>query len=79
MGDQVVLNVDRLVKPPEVDGPSSSAADNGKAVAEEEETEDQPLITVGECRICQEEDSIKNLETPCACSGSLKVFFGCPI
>jgi len=25
-----------------------------------------------ECRICQEEDSIKNLETPCACSGSLK-------
>ncbi|PSR88312.1 E3 ubiquitin-protein like [Actinidia chinensis var. chinensis] len=76
MGDHVVLNVDRLVKPSEVDGPSSSGADNGKAVAvvvaEEGETEDQPLITVGECRICQEEDSIKNLETPCACSGSLE-------
>ncbi|KAH7387132.1 hypothetical protein KP509_16G007100 [Ceratopteris richardii] len=26
----------------------------------------------GECRICQEEDGIINLEAPCACSGSLK-------
>uniref|UniRef100_A0A2P2L6H6 Membrane associated ring finger 1 8 n=1 Tax=Rhizophora mucronata TaxID=61149 RepID=A0A2P2L6H6_RHIMU len=34
--------------------------------------EDEPLIQTVECRICQEEDSIKNLETPCACSGSLK-------
>eukprot|EP00250_Pteridium_aquilinum_P016310 c23043_g1_i1 orf=438-1616(-) len=25
-----------------------------------------------ECRICQEEDDIANLESPCACSGSLK-------
>ncbi|EPS73951.1 hypothetical protein M569_00809, partial [Genlisea aurea] len=24
-----------------------------------------------ECRICQEEDSVNNLESPCACSGSL--------
>ncbi|XWS51135.1 hypothetical protein CRYUN_Cryun12cG0150800 [Craigia yunnanensis] len=34
--------------------------------------EEEPLIQTVECRICQEEDSIKNLETPCACSGSLK-------
>ncbi|KAK8537585.1 hypothetical protein V6N13_096599 [Hibiscus sabdariffa] len=34
--------------------------------------EEEPLIQTAECRICQEEDSIKNLETPCACSGSLK-------
>ncbi|XP_020110689.1 uncharacterized protein LOC109725759 [Ananas comosus] len=34
--------------------------------------EEEPLIQVVECRICQEEDHIKNLETPCACSGSLK-------
>ncbi|XP_071904079.1 uncharacterized protein [Coffea arabica] len=34
--------------------------------------EDEPLIQTVECRICQEEDSIKNLEVPCACSGSLK-------
>lgn len=25
-----------------------------------------------ECRICQEEDDVNNLETPCACSGSVK-------
>ncbi|KAE8707412.1 RING/FYVE/PHD zinc finger superfamily protein isoform 2 [Hibiscus syriacus] len=34
--------------------------------------EEEPLIQAAECRICQEEDDIKNLETPCACSGSLK-------
>ncbi|CAA7401917.1 unnamed protein product [Spirodela intermedia] len=34
--------------------------------------EEEPLIQGVECRICQEEDSIKNLDTPCACSGSLK-------
>lgn len=34
--------------------------------------EEQPLIQALECRICQEEDTIKNLEAPCACSGSLK-------
>lgn len=26
----------------------------------------------GECRICQEEDTIKNLDNPCTCAGSLK-------
>lgn len=39
------------------------------AVADEEE----PLIQSVECRICQEEDTTKNLEAPCACNGSLKV------
>jgi len=39
------------------------------AVADEEE----PLLQSVECRICQEEDSTKNLEAPCACNGSLKV------
>ncbi|KAL0385793.1 UNVERIFIED_CONTAM: hypothetical protein Sradi_2973600 [Sesamum radiatum] len=34
--------------------------------------EEAPLIGMGECRICQEEDSLTNLESPCACSGSLK-------
>ncbi|RZR71621.1 hypothetical protein BHM03_00006115 [Ensete ventricosum] len=38
-------------------------------VAEEKE----PLIQMVDCRICQEEDHIKNLEAPCACSGSLKL------
>ena len=39
-------------------------------VADEEE---EPLIQSVECRICQDEDSVKNLESPCSCSGSLKV------
>ncbi|GAV60983.1 DUF3675 domain-containing protein/RINGv domain-containing protein [Cephalotus follicularis] len=34
--------------------------------------EEEPLIQMVECRICQEEDTIKNLEIPCSCSGSLK-------
>ncbi|VVB17706.1 unnamed protein product [Arabis nemorensis] len=34
--------------------------------------EEEPLIQSVECRICQEEDSVKNLESPCSCSGSLK-------
>ncbi|EXB44691.1 E3 ubiquitin-protein ligase MARCH4 [Morus notabilis] len=34
--------------------------------------EEEPLIQTSECRICQEEDTLKNLEVPCACSGSLK-------
>lgn len=29
--------------------------------------------SLGECRICQDEDSICNLETPCSCRGTLMV------
>lgn len=49
--------------------------ENGKRVVEDDEIsdgEEEPLLQMVECRICQEEDRIKNLETPCACSGSLK-------
>ncbi|KAL5677519.1 hypothetical protein ACJX0J_013650, partial [Zea mays] len=42
------------------------------AVGESMVSEAEPLLQVVECRICQEEDSIKNLESPCACTGSLK-------
>ncbi|CAN7022044.1 unnamed protein product [Brassica rapa subsp. trilocularis] len=34
--------------------------------------EEEPLLQAVECRICQEEDITNNLETPCACNGSLK-------
>ncbi|KAK8493213.1 hypothetical protein V6N13_021459 [Hibiscus sabdariffa] len=34
--------------------------------------EEEPLLQTVECRICQDEDNIKNLEAPCSCSGSLK-------
>lgn len=55
--------------------PSSSDAvavvvdENKDSFADEE----APLLSMAECRICQEEDSIDALETPCACNGSLKV------
>ncbi|GFP86198.1 E3 ubiquitin-protein ligase march3 [Phtheirospermum japonicum] len=86
MGDHSVVNVNQLPKPeavdftgkkPEMVGSSSSsmAAKDDKVVVvveNEEADEESPLIGMGECRICQEEDSLSNLESPCACSGSLK-------
>lgn len=68
MNDHVVLYVDGLERH---DTEASSSNDVAQIVAGG--TEEQPLIQKGECRICQEEDCIQNLEIPCACSGSLKV------
>ncbi|KAH6798497.1 RING/FYVE/PHD zinc finger superfamily protein [Perilla frutescens var. frutescens] len=61
-------------KPEMVASSSSMTEDNSVVVIVDEEVEDEnvPLIGMGECRICQEEDSLNNLESPCACSGSLK-------
>lgn len=55
-----------------VDPSTSGPEDKGLAEHHGPE-EEEPLIQMVECRICQEEDSINNLEIPCACSGSLKV------
>lgn len=55
--------------------PSKEGGSNSNKQKEENSTgseEEEPLIQMVECRICQEEDHVKNLETPCACSGSLK-------
>ncbi|KAF8408104.1 hypothetical protein HHK36_007246 [Tetracentron sinense] len=52
--------------------PSGSTIED-KRVEEHEPNEEESLIQTVECRICQEEDHIKNFETPCACSGSLKI------
>ncbi|KVH96150.1 Protein of unknown function DUF3675 [Cynara cardunculus var. scolymus] len=76
MGDHLVLDVNRPIKrSEEMAGPSSS---NTVAVVPEENggsyDEEAPLLTMAECRICQEEDSIDSLETPCACNGSLKPY-----
>ncbi|KAL3631167.1 hypothetical protein CASFOL_024151 [Castilleja foliolosa] len=88
MGDYSVVNVNQLPKPEAVDSTgkkpemvgsstSSMAPNDDKVVVvvvmeNEEVDEESPLIGMGECRICQEEDSLSNLESPCACSGSLK-------
>ncbi|KAK8686811.1 hypothetical protein V6N13_125828 [Hibiscus sabdariffa] len=87
MSDHLVLYVDRLVRPVPLQPVESEAAPSTEISCppcfskekeivpggeEEEEEEEEPLIQAAECRICQEEDSIENLETPCACSGSLR-------
>ncbi|OIW16941.1 hypothetical protein TanjilG_08524 [Lupinus angustifolius] len=86
MSDHLVLYVDRPVPveplsqdpvqpspepslPVDVAGPSDSALVESDC---EGEGEEEPLLQMAECRICQEEDSISNLESPCTCRGSLK-------
>lgn len=54
---------------------SSSHKGTEEKIVIDDGDEKEPLIQTVECRICQEEDDIKNLETPCACSGSLKVYY----
>lgn len=41
---------------------------NGKDIGEGSSTK----VSVRECRICQEEDEEKDMESPCACNGTLK-------
>ncbi|KAM1498075.1 hypothetical protein ACFX10_020962 [Malus domestica] len=87
MSDHLVLYVDRLLRPMAAQPPSQPAAEAGyvpePAGPEPERDaagpsssssaeEDEQLIQTAECRICQDEDSISNLESPCACCGSLK-------
>lgn len=75
----MVLNVENLIKQGtdasvEVGKGFPPAATSSSAISQNiTNEEEEPLIQMVECRICQEEDHIKNLETPCACSGSLKV------
>lgn len=86
MADHLVLDVDRLVKPeifsglderrsllPEMLGRCKSSSSSAVGASDEANDEEAPLLTTAECRICQDEDNISNMESPCACSGSLKV------
>ncbi|KAI4373869.1 hypothetical protein MLD38_011934 [Melastoma candidum] len=60
MSDRLASSLDLL--------PSPSRTDS------EDQAEEEPLVKASsECRICQEEDSLDHLESPCACCGSLKV------
>jgi len=81
MGDHVVVDVDGLAnakddgvteKPSQAVTGASVPVSTVVDLVEEDGGEDEPLIQAAECRICQEEDSIKNLERPCTCNGSLK-------
>ncbi|KAH7652556.1 Protein involved in mRNA turnover and stability protein [Dioscorea alata] len=68
---KVIQNVGSTALPSSQVGSSSHKGAEEKIVIDDGD-EEEPLIQTVECRICQEEDDIKNLETPCACSGSLK-------
>lgn len=82
-----MLNVDHLMVPEPVEftgAPKSSSSRDITAqppstghsffaVGDSMVPEEEPLLHMTECRICQEEDDIKNLESPCACTGSVKV------
>ncbi|KAK1407308.1 hypothetical protein QVD17_38922 [Tagetes erecta] len=79
MQEQLILRADHVMAPQEVGFvPKASSSSHVTDTNEDEECnvssdeEDGPLIQPIECRICQEEDSVKNLQVPCACSGSLK-------
>ncbi|XP_019423984.1 PREDICTED: uncharacterized protein LOC109333136 isoform X2 [Lupinus angustifolius] len=48
----------------EEDGCSSSSSSN--------KVDDDVAVVVEECRICQEEDKVQDMEAPCSCNGSLK-------
>lgn len=88
MGEHLVISVDGLLKSdssqsslngakaPLPSGESSGTTltdpSSTAAIDIDEDDEEEPLLQNVECRICQEEDSVNNLESPCACSGSLK-------
>ncbi|KAI5683772.1 hypothetical protein M9H77_05000 [Catharanthus roseus] len=65
-GSSVESSCSQIVDPP------ASVIDIKENEEQDAGDENAPLIQTAECRICQEEDSVKNLEVPCACSGSLK-------
>ncbi|XP_042458420.1 uncharacterized protein LOC122042384 [Zingiber officinale] len=80
---KVVLSLDLLRKPRKVytvrggedSAPNFSSALVSGSGGEGENLigdEEEPLIQSVDCRICQEEDHVENLEVPCACNGSLK-------
>ncbi|GBG69408.1 hypothetical protein CBR_g4103 [Chara braunii] len=58
-GDGGVVGTGSALKEKVLDVPAKTVLGDGES-------------TAAECRICQEEDDVKNLETPCACSGSVK-------
>ncbi|CAL0331225.1 unnamed protein product [Lupinus luteus] len=60
-----------LVDAAAVAGPSDSSLMESDGEGEGEDEEER-LLQMAECRICQEEDSVSNLESPCTCRGSLK-------
>ncbi|RID58685.1 hypothetical protein BRARA_F01964 [Brassica rapa] len=83
MSDHLSLCTDRLITAEKLESEKDSDSSGetcrpqGTDLASSSEEyyaveEEEPLLQSVECRICQEEDTIQNLEAPCACNGSLK-------
>ncbi|VVA91286.1 unnamed protein product [Arabis nemorensis] len=73
--NHMVVYVDGLMRPvPLTPVPEPRVEDKAIDIYDGDTTEEEEgsLIWSAECRICQEESAIKNLESPCACNGSLK-------
>ena len=88
MGDHFVLLVDRLLTESTLEAAIESrnqAIRSAISLVDKSKTDDSSKnVDFGdasspsklvECRICHDEDGDSNMETPCSCSGTLKV--GC--
>lgn len=53
---------------------SSVAELNGEEMTNEATSSSSSTVLCSECRICQVEDSIDQMEAPCRCNGTLKVY-----
>ena len=86
MGDHFVLLVDRLLTESTLEAAieSRNRAIESKILATEKPKTDDSCKKVDfgdissprkvvECKICHDDDEDSNMETPCSCSGSLKV------
>jgi len=83
MGDHFVLLVDRLITESTIEAAIQSRNQMLQANIPVEECtilDDKTLemlrngdLSMAECRICHDEDLDSNMETPCSCSGSVKV------
>ncbi|KAG7563374.1 hypothetical protein ISN44_As10g001840 [Arabidopsis suecica] len=78
----MVVNVDGLMRPvplspvnaevEEMRSESPVVDEKAIDISDDDDDENEPLIVSAECRICSDESPVENLESPCACSGSLK-------
>ncbi|PQQ10204.1 uncharacterized protein Pyn_16405 [Prunus yedoensis var. nudiflora] len=73
MGDHLVLCVDRFTKPESLQSLQGNEAPGSSSEGSCSQSAELPTCAIDVKGVGEkEEDSVKNLEVPCACSGSLK-------
>ncbi|KAL6007419.1 hypothetical protein ACLOJK_032916 [Asimina triloba] len=83
MGDHFVFLVNRLITESTIEDVIESRKQllTGQSTAKVEFSpkknlgKESSLVKLEECRICQDEDEVSNMETPCSCCGSLKTCY----